>query len=121
LNINNNLTGNKAVGVLGNCGVTAGTFDVMAEITAYFENVNPISEIRNNADVTLHGALVKQNAGFGFDLPLVALGGGRPEVAQNEAITLPLTSEAASGAKVHPDLNHTMLAVWWDYLPDLAG
>ena len=65
--------------------------------------------------------MVKENQGISIDIPLIALGDGRPNVTQNEPINAPLDSQAASGSKVSADLNHTLLFVFWDYLPNLAG
>ncbi len=120
LTINNNVTGNKALGVLGSFEVTAGTFEVAGTITAYFSTVQATQAVRNNADVTLDIAIVKQNAGITVDIPLIALGDGRLNVEQDQPITLPLNTDAATGAKVNPDQDHTALLVFYDYLPDLA-
>jgi len=120
LNINNNVTGNKALGVLGSFEVTAGTFAVSGNITAYFSTVAAVAAVRANADITLDMSLVKANQGIVVDVPLIALGDGRLNVEQDQPITLPVTTDAATGAKVNANQDHTLLMVFFDYLPDLA-
>ncbi len=120
ININNNVTANKAVGVLGACGVTAGTFEVGGSITAYFADVAAIDAVRNNVNITLDLALVKDNAGIMIDLPLITLGDSRLNVEQDEPITLPLDMDAATAALIDPNLDYTIMFVFFDFLPNAA-
>lgn len=118
--VNNNVSANKAIGVLGAFDATVGVFEVSGDITAYFADVAAVEAIIANSEVTVDACLVKENAGIVVDLPLVSLGNGRLNVVQDEAITLPLAANAVSGAAIDTDLDHTMLMVFFDYLPDLA-
>lgn len=115
LSINNNVSPNKAVGVLGAFDVTAGTFEVGGSITAYFADIAATTAVRNNADVTQDFAVAKDNAGMLFDVGLIGLGDGRASVEQDQAITLPLELSAAVNK-----FNQTLLVMFFDYLPTAA-
>ena len=120
LTINNNITMNKAVGILGAFEATAGTFEVGGNVTAYFQDVSALEALQNNSDVTLDVCVVKDNAGFAFDLPLLALDDGRLNVELNQAVTIPLGLMAADGEDVNSNLAHTIVMSFYDYLPDAA-
>ncbi len=119
--VNNNVSPDKAIGVLGGFDASHGNFVVTGSMTAYFVDVPSIAAIRDNSDVTLDMHLVKENAGITVDIPLLSLGDGRLDVAQNEAIRIPLTQEAAIGTGVITGYDHTLLMCFWDYLPDAAA
>lgn len=115
LQIMNGVTTNKAIGVLGAFDATAGDFMVSAEAEGYFSTVAAVAAVRNNEDATYDFALVKDNAGWLFDVPLIALGNGRLSVEKDQPIKLPLSIEGAES-----DFGHTLLVQRFWYLPDAA-
>lgn len=122
--INNNVSPNKAISVLGAFDQTAGQFNVEGTATAYFSTIEAVQAIRNNSDVTLDFAVVQSRivdsvsitSGVLTDIPLIALGDGRLNVEQDQPITLPLNMPAAADR----NFNHTMLMVFFDFLPSAA-
>lgn len=114
--VNNNVKPNKAVSVLGAFDLTAGQFAVSGKVTAYFADVNAVSAVRNNADVSLDYIFARDNYGFAYDVPLIALGDGRASVEQDNPVTLPLDMNAAADRV----FNHTLLVEYFPYLPDAA-
>lgn len=115
VSINNNVTPNKAVGVLGAFDTSAGNFEVGGSITAYFTTVAAVKAVRANADVGLSVISAAKNAGFVFDIPLLGLGGGRLNVEKDAPITVPLEPAGAENAN-----GYTMLYEVFSYLPNLA-
>jgi len=116
ISINNGIVPSKSIAVLGAFDTTAGDFVVEGSVTAYFTSAAAAAAVRANANVSLDFAMVKENAGWVFDIPQISLGDGRAQVEKDTEIKLPLTIAAAQD----PVLNHTMLAVCFFYLPTLA-
>jgi hypothetical protein len=75
-----------------------------------------VQAVRNNADITMDIIMVKNNAGLLFDVPLLSLGNGRLNVEQDQAITVPLETNAAESK-----FGHTLLFQSFPYLPSLAA
>ena len=119
--LKNNVKQNKAIKVLGAFDSTPGFFQVAASLTAYFTNVAEMQAVIDNESVTVECHMVKFNKGVSIDLPLVVLSDANADVKLNEAIMLPLKSDAAASKQVAPNTDHTMLMVFWDYLPDVAA
>lgn len=120
LTVNNSAVPNKACGTLGAFDVTVGDFAVTATITAYFSDITAVAAVRDNDDVTLDFHVVNDNQGISIDVPLVSLGDGRPTVEKDAPVVIPLTLDAATGAKVNSELDFTLSMTFWDFLPTLA-
>lgn len=120
LSVNNTLSPLTAIGRDVAFDVTAGTFAVSGSVEAYFSDIRAVRAVRNNDDLTLDAILVREGAGIVIDMPLLSLGGGQPDVVLDQPIMLPLTSEAATGAKIDQGLNHTLLFMFFDTLPSWA-
>lgn len=116
LSINNNVSGNKAVGTLGAFATSAGKFEVAGELQAYFTDMAGPLAVRRNADLTLDYVFIKDGAGIVWDIPLLGLGGGTPNVEPDQPIMLPLENNAAMGK-----FGYTLLVQFFPYLPELAG
>jgi hypothetical protein len=121
LNINNNITANKAVSVLGGFGLTLGTFEVGATLNAYLSTIDALQSVKDNDSVTLDVAMVKANKGMVFDFPLGTLGDGRPDVEQDQSVMVPLEFQAAEATAVSTDYDYSMSITFFDYLPSAAG
>lgn len=113
--VNNNLSENKALGTFGAIDVSAGNFEVSGKTTAYFTTVQAIEAVRKNADVGLYALFATKQKGFIFDIPLVGLGGGTLNVEKDNPITLELE---ASGAE--NKFGYTMMYVNFPVLPKVA-
>lgn len=113
--INNNASFAKAVGTLGAIDVNVGNFDVSGEVTAYFTTLAGKTAVRLNSDVTMDMIFTQLNTGFVFDIPLMSVGNAIVTVTANQAITLPLTINAAEN-----DNQYTMSYTNFTYLPNVA-
>lgn len=113
--VKNNVTGLKALGVLGSFEANAGDFEVSGTVTAYFASVDAAAAVKNNADVCLNTILAHENAGIVLDLPLLTLGANPNKVEKDKPVTVDLTQEGAKN--IH---GYTFLANFFDYLPTVA-
>lgn len=115
LNIKNNVSADKAVGVLGAFDLSVGNFHVTGKLTAYFTNTTSVDAVRNNADVGFYAIIANKNAGFIYDIPLLGLGNGRLNVVKDKSVDLPLDLMAAQSK-----FGHTLTYCSFPYLPNAA-
>lgn len=115
LNVSNNVTPNKALGVLGAFDTSAGMFTADGTMTAYFVDTGSVLAVRNNTDVTLDVVMAKNNAAMVFDIPLISLGNGILQVEADQSITVPLDLGGSQSK-----FGHTMVYQNFPYVPDAA-
>jgi len=113
--INNNVTPTKAIGTLGAFDAAAGDFEVSGSVTAFFSEVAAMQAVRNNSDVALNMIVAQRNSAVVFDMPLIALGGGRLNVEKDAPITIPLDTNAAESPT-----GYTLLSAWLPYVPTVG-
>lgn len=116
LNINNNITPLKALGVLGAFDVSVGDFEVSGDITAYFNDIAAVDAVNNSTSLTVDFLLAFNNRGWVFDIPLFTGNGGLLNVEKDNPITIPLGVDAAED----PTLRTTFQANYFPYLPNAA-
>lgn len=116
LTVNNNVEPLKAIGVLGAFDASIGDFEVTGDITAYFNDIEAVQAVRNSDSLSIDFALAFDNQGWVFDVPLFTGSNGLLNVEKDAAITIPLGIEAAEDQ----ELNTTLIACWFPYLPNVA-
>lgn len=121
ITVNNNVTARKGVKYMGAYSVTPGKFEVMATLTAYFTDVASVEAVRQNKDVTFDFVEYKDNKGMAIDFPMCSLATEGVELAPNDPMMISVDSEMSTGRKYDVGLDHTMLAVVFPYLPDMAS
>lgn len=121
LTFDNQIKENKAVTRMGTFVLSPGNYMVSGSFTAYFTTVEALRAIRNNADVTFMMAAFKANKGLAIDIPLLSLASKGLDVKINEPVMIPIDSNAATGRKYDDAMAHTALAVFFDYLPNVAN
>jgi hypothetical protein len=113
--LKNNCKPSKCIGRLGAFDVTTGIFEVGGSIEAYFASVSSVAAVQAYSTVSYDLILANSNAGSVWDMPCVGLGNGQLAVASNEAVKLPLDSEAFKSAE-----NYTFGVTFFEYLPTVA-
>lgn len=119
--VDNNVSPLKALTVLGAFEMNSGDFKVTGNLDCYFSDIAVIDAVRSNLDCTLDGFTWKDNQGWAFDLPLIALNDGGLNITSNSPIMIPLNFDAASGEKIDTALDYTILFSFFDFLPLLAA
>lgn len=121
ININNNVSANKAVTRFGAAAMTPGKFEVSGSFNAYFSTVEAVNAVKLNKDVTFDFIEVRENKGMVVDIPLLALSTEGVELEANSPAMLSVDASAGTARKINEGLDHTLLFVFFPFLPDIAA
>lgn len=119
--INNNNSARKALTKFGTFDVTPGTFEVSGSLSAYFTSVNELRAVKDNKDLTIMACLYKDNSGVAIDIPLLDFATDGLEIELNNPIMMPIDKMASRGKKYNANMDHTILFVFFPYLPAIAS
>lgn len=92
--INNNVSPEKVLNVLGAQFMNTGNFEIDIEAQIVFTSETVLSRIRNNTTVTMEFGFVNDDFGIILDVPSMTLGGGGREFPVNESVLANLSGIA---------------------------
>ena len=120
ISIANNVTIEQAVGSQVGFVGTRGEFAVSLSLTAYLVDIGVFGSVRSGVTCSFDMHLARDNAGISFDIPVIKLADARPNIAKGASVRVPLTGEAGKGTRDSSAYDHTLVMMFWDYLPDAA-
>ncbi len=94
LTLNNNVSPEKVLSVLGARFMNAGIFEVDMETQVLFSDGDVLAAIRANTTVTMDFSLQNSDGGFFVDIPAMTLGDGSKDLPINETVLLNITATA---------------------------
>lgn len=113
--VNNNVTSQKALGYLGGIGYSVGNFVASGSADVFFDSAEALQAVYNNAKCGFNIINAQGNKGIIVDIPLVSITTDGATVAKDEAIMSTLTIDGAMN-----DNGYTMLYEVFPYLPNIA-
>lgn len=117
LNLNNNVSPEKVLAVLGARFMNYGNFEVSVETQILFTDEAVVSAIRNNTTVAMDFALKNDDGALYVDIPAMTLGGGGKDFPVNETVLINLTGNAF----LDPTLNTSIGVTVYPFIPELPS
>jgi hypothetical protein len=105
----------RALGTATGFDIMVGDFKVSITATVYFDDINALEAVQNNADVGYTTIFAARNAGSIFDVPLLTMGGGQLKLEKDKKIMVDLTGAGSEAAA-----NYTASHTRFPYLPNSA-
>lgn len=94
LTLNNNVSAEKCIGVIGATAVNVGLFEVTLEGQMLFTRKEITNAIRNNTTVTFAAILKNDDGAIAIDIPSLTFGDGSKEYPTDEAVLVNITGTA---------------------------
>lgn len=98
LTLNNNVSPEKVLALLGAAFMNTGNFFVDVESQILFTDSAVPTAIRNNETLTMDFIVKNDNGAIAFDFPSITLGGGDKELPVNETVLMNTTGMAFEDA-----------------------
>lgn len=111
VNLNNNVSPEKALAKLGAQFMNTGEFAVSIEMQCIFTNPLLLTALRNNQTVTMDMILKNNDGVICLDIPGMTLGDGSREYPENESVLINLTCEAFEDEIFDSSFGFTMIPV----------
>lgn len=92
--INNNVSPEKVLGLLGARYMNTGNFEIDVEATALFTNAQIPARIRANTTVSMDWLLSNADGAAHFDIPSMTMGSDGKDFPENESVKIALKCEA---------------------------
>lgn len=112
LTIDNQTTGEKVVGNVGNAFINTGNLLVRIEGSVLFTSDAVIAAVNANETVAFNTIIRNDDQGFAFDIPSLTLGNGARELTRGQTVTVSLTGEAHRDATLGTSLSVSLFPVY---------
>jgi len=109
--INNNVSPEKVLGVLGAKYMNTGNFEIDIEAQLLFTNSAVLEKIRDNETVTMDFIVKNDNGAIAVDVPSMTLGGGDREFPANESLLVNLTAQAFGDAVLNTSVGISIFPI----------
>jgi len=113
MNINNNVSPEKVLGLLGAKYMNAGNFEIDFESQLLFTDKAVVAAIRANETLTLDFSISNDDGAIFVDIPSLTLGGGDREYPVNESILINTTAQAFGDSTFNSSLHVSL----FPYIP----
>ena len=88
ITLNNNVSPEKVLGVLGAAFMNIGNFEVDLEAQVLFTSPDIPAAIRNNETLSMDFSMRNDDGALYFDIPAMTIGGGDKEFPENETVLI---------------------------------